>query len=132
MDNFFITSEYVLKIGDFGFATKDVKPEDFRGTEWYKAPEIVQKVAYDPFKSDVYSCGVILITMITYLPPVTIKASSEDKLYRHVMAGDFNKYWKTFKKILNKKERTLDQDLYELINLCINPDPSLRPTYEEI
>ena len=56
----------VLKITDFGFAKfqMDSMPKTILGTAVYVAPEVLENKAYDGFLADVWSCGVILYTMI--------------------------------------------------------------------
>jgi len=58
----------VLKITDFGFAKfqVDSMPKTILGTAVYVAPEVLEmkSAGYDGFVADVWSCGVILYTMI--------------------------------------------------------------------
>ena len=58
----------VLKITDFGFAKiqNDSMPKTILGTAVYVAPEVLDSssTGYDGFLADVWSCGVILYTMI--------------------------------------------------------------------
>ena len=56
----------VLKITDFGFAKfQDASmPKTILGTAVYVAPEVLEEGAYDGYKADVWSCGVILYTLI--------------------------------------------------------------------
>ena len=61
-----------LKITDFGFARphmlpldgKPVLSETFCGSYAYAAPEILTGTPYEPQKSDIWSMGVILFTMV--------------------------------------------------------------------
>jgi serine/threonine-protein kinase SRK2 len=58
----------VLKITDFGFAKfqVDSMPKTILGTAVYVAPEVLESspTGYDGYLADVWSCGVILYTMI--------------------------------------------------------------------
>lgn len=59
----------VLKITDFGFAknTAISIPKTILGTAVYVSPEILEVKegqGYDGFMADVWSCGVILYTMV--------------------------------------------------------------------
>ncbi|KAL3114602.1 hypothetical protein niasHT_014409 [Heterodera trifolii] len=67
-ENILLFEGGVLKITDYGFA-KQCSDGDmsstFCGTKNYKAPELLQKIGYDPFKADVWSFGVICFVMLT-------------------------------------------------------------------
>lgn len=61
-----------LKIADFGMASlnrEDAMLKTSCGSPHYASPEIVRGDEYDGFKSDVWSCGVILYALLAgYLP----------------------------------------------------------------
>jgi serine/threonine protein kinase len=56
----------VLKIADFGFAKAQDQsmPKTILGTAVYVAPEVLENHRYDGFKADIWSCGVILYTLL--------------------------------------------------------------------
>ncbi|OMJ76689.1 hypothetical protein SteCoe_23885 [Stentor coeruleus] len=86
-ENIFVTNDYKLKIGDFGCATDQFERELFtiQGTKVFFSPELLiafvneDKIAYlkhNPFKSDVYSLGLVFLcmaTLQTYIPISKIK-----------------------------------------------------------
>lgn len=63
---------YNLKLSDFGFARGHMKPENgvaplcdtFCGSFAYASPEILRGIPYQPQLADVWSCGVVLYTMV--------------------------------------------------------------------
>ncbi|KAJ9458880.1 CBL-interacting protein kinase 8 [Diplonema papillatum] len=62
----------VLKIADFGFATwqsEGARCVEALGTPEYKAPEVVPIRSYDGFSADMWSCGVVLFTMVQGMVP---------------------------------------------------------------
>lgn len=62
-DNIFVKNG-IIKIGDFGFATKDVSPSTELGTLPYKAPELFGKNTYDT-KVDVWSLNTVFYKFLT-------------------------------------------------------------------
>ena len=95
--NFLVTKEGILKICDFGECYHcDQKGEDIffrRGTKGNMAPEIYKGEYYDPFKADIWSCGIILWAMFNYSPIVKQPGKEEDK------KTAYNDYYKKFEKI---------------------------------
>ncbi|CAJ0606679.1 unnamed protein product [Cylicocyclus nassatus] len=65
--------EGIIKIGDFGFARSvirgDALSETYCGSKSYSAPEILKGEPYDPYKSDVWSVGVIAFVIVTDCMP---------------------------------------------------------------
>nr|AVQ54901.1 testis-specific serine/threonine-protein kinase 3 [Bactrocera dorsalis] len=71
-ENLLLDETYTLKLIDFGFARKDTRTSDqqvilsktFCGSYAYASPEILKGIAYDPFMSDVWACGVVCYAMV--------------------------------------------------------------------
>ncbi|XP_017152207.1 testis-specific serine/threonine-protein kinase 1 [Drosophila miranda] len=71
-ENLLLDENYNLKLIDFGFARKDTRSSDnqvvlsktFCGSYAYASPEILKGVAYDPFMSDLWACGVVCYAMV--------------------------------------------------------------------
>ena len=68
-------SHLVLKIGDFGLAARITEQEPDRrtmcGTPNYVAPEIANEQSHS-FPADIFSCGVILFTLLIGKPPFQV------------------------------------------------------------
>jgi len=68
LDNILITPEGKTKIIDFGLSTSKIlstdKCRDFVGSPEYAAPEIMGRKPYNPFKSDVFSVGVVMYGLL--------------------------------------------------------------------
>ena len=66
LDNFLLSSKYIAKLSDFGFArisydqntNRVMMSSTYCGTLPYYSPQILQRTPYNPFKSDVWSMGV--------------------------------------------------------------------------
>lgn len=66
--NFLVEEFRRPKICDFGLARLRIQNEicnNFDGSFAFMAPEVIQKVPYDPFKADIWSLGVSLYWMCT-------------------------------------------------------------------
>jgi len=77
LDNILIDSEGSIKLCDFGFSKIVEKGPDggegnsttFCGSLAYCAPEILTRMPYDPYKTDVWSLGVVLYKMVMGVMP---------------------------------------------------------------
>lgn len=70
-ENIFLTHNYTVKLGDFGFARRSCDDEQrsilsstYCGSAAYAAPEVLQGIPYDPRMLDVWSLGCILFIML--------------------------------------------------------------------
>merc|ERR1711871_658944 len=70
LENLLLDKSMVLKIADFGVARVMQKTSSnqtmstFCGTEDYMAPEVLKGSSYDGFSADIWSCGVILYSIL--------------------------------------------------------------------
>lgn len=84
-ENILITSNYNVKITDFGFARnvrskdRDILSETYCGSLSYAAPEVLKGVPYLPKFADMWSLGIILYTMLNKALP--FNETSVKKLY---------------------------------------------------
>lgn len=73
LGNLFLNDKMMIKLGDFGLATKlDFEGEKKRticGTPNYIAPEVLEGRAGHSYEVDVWSLGVIIYTLIIGKPP---------------------------------------------------------------
>ena len=67
-----LLSDYIIKIADFGLGNFFSDGELLKtacGSPCYAPPEMLNKLAYDPKKVDIWSSGIILHAMVLgYLP----------------------------------------------------------------
>lgn len=80
LENFLVSQQYSLKLGDYGFAALLNKPiTTVLGTQGYMAPEVSNEHShYDGEKADIFSMGVLFYTMAFGSPPF---GSTEDRFY---------------------------------------------------
>ena len=70
-ENLLLTDTDILKLSDFGMATvfrhqgKERLLERRCGTTAYCAPEMLMKPRYNAEPSDIWSCGIVLVAMVT-------------------------------------------------------------------
>lgn len=99
-ENILIDEQLNLKVADLGFAT--LQPtgsllKTYRGTKTYMAPEIKKQQKYDGTQVDIFSTGVILFICVMGLFPFS-EAKQNDTHYRHLINGNYDRYWETIKK----------------------------------
>lgn len=105
-DNILLNQANEPKLADFGF-TKHVTGNIsvWSCTKEYAAPEVLRGTdSYDGKKADIYSVGVVFYSALTCKYPAPIKWPA------HVE----------------------DQDIKNIISLMLSPDPSKRPTVDEL
>ena len=116
---------YLLKYIDFGMATEDKgNLQNFLGTPYYAAPEILLKKSYCGKSEDIFLLGITLFILVTGSLPFK-KASPNDSLYKYIVRGDYVKFWK-------KKFMDLSPSFMELIDNMIAFDYTQRPSISEI
>ena len=115
-ENILLDSNFNIKLGDFGFWTKDSISKTKRGTLGYMAPEVLAGFEYDPKMADLFSAAVILFIMVTQHCPF-IRAEQSDKYFKRILKNDYENFWKLhliiFKKLILLK---FYFDLFKITN----------------
>ncbi|EAX95867.1 CAMK family protein kinase [Trichomonas vaginalis G3] len=118
-ENLLLDEHNNIKIADFGFAR--IASSDplttYCGSIYYAAPEIVNGVPYHGFPADIWSCGIVLYTLLTGKLPF------QDPAYR-----------KTVEKIKSGHYVMPDvsDPINDLLANCLNSDPNSRFTTAQI
>jgi serine/threonine protein kinase len=88
LENVLLSSDYKIKICDFGFAAPIEGKNNENGylttvlgTYRYMAPEIFQMMPYQGTKVDVFSCGMMLFIMVRGEYPPFLTAKLDDVKY---------------------------------------------------
>lgn len=119
-ENLLIASNQI-KLVDFGFSFFSQPGElvSFKtGTLGYQSPEIVENKMYDPYKSDIWSCGVLLFYMVTGRMPWTI--SNHLEMQHCISNAEYS------------IPMSISGACAMLIQRILKIDPEARPTFAEI
>jgi len=124
--NLLVDSNMTVKVTDFGFA-ENVKADRYlldkrgpKGTALYMAPEVMRQEKFNE-KADVYSYGLILWELLT----------GEELFPQYEDLDPF------YQAICFNHERPVPpadtpQSLAQLMKKCWDPDPKVRPSFEEV
>ena len=128
MQNILLDDQFNPKICDFGFAGFNTgKLTESLGTLNFAAPEILMHKPYDGFKADIFSLGVVLLTLVTCKIGF-LEATKRDPYYRLIMTKHFSQYWH----VISSQVNGISEDLKKLYNKMVSFRPQERPTLEEI
>lgn len=92
LENLFLDRNMNIKIGDFGFAYQitqenQSKPKALCGTPNYIAPELLNKCDYG-FQIDIWSCGIIMYTMLVGQPP--FHSNTVSKTFENILNNEYH------------------------------------------
>jgi serine/threonine protein kinase len=132
LENVLLTSNYTLKIADFGLAELNVtsdktKMSTWCGTKRYMAPELHENRKYT-LKVDNFACGIILFILLGGYPPF-VYATQEDELYKYIYNGNYRGFWK---KHASYDKAVFSEEVKTLLNGIFNYNESERFTLQQI
>ena len=121
-DNILLDLNNNIKLCDFGVALqtntkKNILINDKVGTPAFVAPEILTNNYYDPFKTDIWSAGVVLYSILAGIFP--FRGNNEAELNKRILAGKFPNI-------------DVSNDCMDLLKKILNVDPKERISIKEI
>ncbi|KAM5180680.1 testis-specific serine/threonine-protein kinase 3 [Mantella aurantiaca] len=113
-----------LKLTDFGFAkmlssSKNELSHTFCGSVPYTAPEVLQGIPYDCWKSDIWSMGIVLYVMLNAKLPFT--ENNIPKILKCLQKG-----------ITLPTHICVSEDCKDLMKKLLETDIALRPSIKEV
>ncbi|KAF7273720.1 testis-specific serine/threonine-protein kinase 3-like [Rhynchophorus ferrugineus] len=128
-ENCLITSNYNLKLADFGFARftvdssgKQILSSTYCGSLSYAAPEVLRGMPYYPKTADVWSCGVIIFVCLNKAMPF------DDTNVKKLHELQMNKRWKFRSKVIE----TLSDQVKSLVTHLLEPDANKRWKIDQV
>jgi len=132
LENLLLGEDYQLKITDFDCSY--MKDDMFlmgKGTNNFRAPEVIKGKCRNPKAADIYSLGMILFVMMTgslcYLEDSKVKGHD---LYAMVLDQN-EKFWQTHADCTDA-DVIENEDFKKLFWSMVRSDPTKRATLEEI
>lgn len=106
-----------VKLADFGVAQpSDLRCENYVGTTYFMAPEVLSKEPFDPYAADVWSLGVTLYYMIFKQLP--FKNEGQWEIFLEIGFRDF--------------PSQISDELHKILTSCIQKYPSNRATTAQL
>ncbi|KAH9398129.1 hypothetical protein TYRP_019135 [Tyrophagus putrescentiae] len=126
LDNILLDEHYNPVVSDFGFSRfvkvsnktgEAIKSDTYCGTTSYNPPEILKHIPYDPFKGDIWCCGVMLFVMINQNYPFD-RHDGKEVMYEKQMTREYH--------LEEEVARRCTDELKDVIALMLEPEVKKR------
>ena len=132
LENILLDDKFNPKIADFGFAAENATNlNEYYGTVPYIPPEFFAKSPYDGFESDVFSLGVLLMTLTFNISPFFLDEDNY-KLYKLIEKNLEKEYWAKREPYIINRYGSLSKEFKDLFFHMVVKEPGKRLKIEEI
>jgi len=132
LENILIGDGYNMKIADFDTSFfKDDKHHRSRGTQGYRAPEIILGECADKKAADIYSMGIILFALATKNMPYIEGVQIEGVDFQELVWKQDEEFW-SLHADCSGTEPVVDKDFKQLIWSMLKMNPAERMTIENV
>lgn len=129
--NLLLGDNYKLKIADFDLSYKEGDMMvNGRGSQDYRAPEVIDRNLRDPMAADIYSAGIILFVMMFGRLPFLEKDHSVNSTYR-MFKNDIAKFFK-FHAQKSRSHKKISNEFVDLFKSMVTKKPEERALMEDI
>jgi hypothetical protein len=119
-----------IRLADFGQARLSTEAGPAVGTLFYMAPEQTEANARPDVRSDIYSLGALLYTMLTGTPPYATPEAAHDL----ASTGTTNERIERYRQLIqdapppvkHRQDPSVDRALADIVERCLRVDPSER------
>jgi serine/threonine protein kinase len=134
LENLLLGSDFKLKIADFDQSQElNVFPLKGKGTENYRAPEIIEGNITNFISADIYSAGIVLYAFKAGGFPFCERKEEGwiDLVHYDLFLNDKKAFWEA--KVGHKKNKSFfSEEFMELINNMLNKDSERRYKINDI
>ncbi|PON53269.1 Serine/threonine protein kinase [Parasponia andersonii] len=141
--NILIDSNGSVKLADFGVSASIYESNsargwslssspltDVAGTPYWMAPEVIHSHNGYGFKADIWSFGITALELAHGCPPLSHLPLSKSLLLKITKRFRFSDYEKHEKD--KSKGKKFSKGFKDMVGLCLDQDPSKRPTAEKL
>lgn len=132
--NVLLDDHQQIRLADFGQARLSSEAGPAVGTLFYMAPEQADPEARPDVRSDIYSLGALVYTMLTGTPPYASEKASDKLKTSRSTRERIERYRKLIDEspppVAHHRADGVDRALAEILDRCLHKDPSRR--YENV
>ncbi|XP_030507025.2 serine/threonine-protein kinase BLUS1 [Cannabis sativa] len=112
-----------------GLSTSLSSLTDVTGTPYWMAPEVIHSHNGYGFKADIWSFGITALELAHGCPPLSHLPLSKSLLMKITKRFRFSDYENTKN---NKNKQRFSKSFKDMVGLCLDQDPTKRPTAEKL
>lgn len=133
-ESIMVSNDARIKLANFGNCWKKGDKIKWRGSKYFRAPELVIKhPVEDIFACDVFSLGIVLFTMIADgILPQYENEIHHGCFFYELMENDKESFWRFFCKIHRQDSVKFSDDFKELFHGMTRSNPKERMTLEDV